>query len=91
VTDDQEVSEIIDPPTERSRAVSLKIVLVLVVVALFAGVVTAKVLASRSSRVADGRGGIGPALTSTHNDAVADYEAATKTGKPVYVLFHSLS
>jgi len=30
-------------------------------------------------------------ITSTHNDAVADYEAALETGKPVYVLFHSLS
>jgi thioredoxin-like negative regulator of GroEL len=26
-----------------------------------------------------------------HNDAVADYAAALKTGRPVYVLFHSLT
>jgi len=30
-------------------------------------------------------------LTSVRNDAVADYEAALKTGKPIYLLFHSLT
>jgi len=30
-------------------------------------------------------------LTSTHNDATADYAAALKAGKPIYVLFHSLT
>ena len=30
-------------------------------------------------------------ITSTHNDAVADYEAALKTSKPIYVPFHSLT
>ncbi|MBK5210972.1 MAG: hypothetical protein JJE36_01395 [Coriobacteriia bacterium] len=30
-------------------------------------------------------------LTSVRNDAVSDYTAALKTGKPVYVLFHSLT
>jgi thioredoxin-like negative regulator of GroEL len=29
--------------------------------------------------------------TTAHNDAVADYAAATKTGKPIYLLFHSLT
>lgn len=33
----------------------------------------------------------GQTITSTHNDAVSDYEAALETGKPVYVLFHSLT
>jgi thiol-disulfide isomerase/thioredoxin len=30
-------------------------------------------------------------LTSVRNDAVADYGAALKTGKPIYLLFHSLT
>jgi hypothetical protein len=30
-------------------------------------------------------------LTFAHNDATADFSAATKSGKPIYVLFHSLS
>ncbi len=30
-------------------------------------------------------------LTSIHNDAVGDFEVARETGKPVYVLFHSLT
>lgn len=29
--------------------------------------------------------------TATRNDATADYEAALRSGKPVYVLFHSLT
>jgi thiol-disulfide isomerase/thioredoxin len=30
-------------------------------------------------------------MTSVHNDAVDDFEAAVASGKPVYVLFHSLT
>ena len=33
----------------------------------------------------------GATITSVHNDAVGDFEAAITSGKPVYVLFHSLS
>lgn len=33
----------------------------------------------------------GGSLTSTRNDAVADFEAALASGKPIYVLFHSLT
>lgn len=33
----------------------------------------------------------GTSLTSVHNDAVADHDAALRAGKPIYVLFHSLS
>ena len=73
---------------------------VLVVVALFAGVLVAKTMdkpetpsTAASSTVAAGGTGepAGVTITSTHNDAVADYEAALKTGKPVYLLFHSLT
>ncbi len=30
-------------------------------------------------------------LTQTRNDASADYAAASKSGRPIYILFHSLS
>ncbi len=76
------------------------VVIVLVVVALFAGVIVAKTVGKpatpttqASSAGATGNTGepAGTTITSVHNDAVADYEAALKTGKPVYVLFHSLT
>jgi flagellar basal body-associated protein FliL len=75
------------------------LIIVLVVVAMFAGVLLAKTLTKSPTKAASIMAGTagttGPAqgtpLTSTHNDAVADYEAAAKTGKPIYVLFHSLS
>ena len=69
----------------------------MVVVAIFAGVLLAKVLgaspsdASVSGDVAAGVQNAQPTITSVHNDAAADYAAAMKTGKPVYVLFHSLT
>ncbi len=80
---------------------SLGLVIILVVVALFAGVLVAKVIvrtpaarsvtgAGSSSIPAQTKKDANP-LTSAHNDAVADYDAAAKSGKPIYVLFHSLS
>ncbi len=72
------------------------------VVALFAGVSgrqdPGRIRDGTERDVESGASGTRPAaapagatITSVHNDAVADYEAALKTGKPVYVLFHSLS
>ena len=84
----------------KPRRVSASVVVVLVVAALFGGVLLAKTQSGGSSaRVAAPNGlaaetldrRTGPTMTSTHNDAVADYEAALKTGKPVYLLFHSLT
>ena len=76
-------------PTGRP-GLSSRAVIVLVVVAVFAGVIAAKYLPS----VRTG-GSPSPAskasVTSVRNDAAADYETAAKTGKPIYVLFHSLS
>ena len=73
-------------------------VIALVVLALFGGVFAAKALTQGDTvdgatsgpgvvaeGVADG------SITSVRNDAVADYDAALASGKPVYVLFHSLS
>lgn len=91
MADEQGVSETTEVTTARSRIISTKVVSLLVVVAVFAGVLTAKMLASRPGTEVGGQAAGGSSLTSVHNDAVGDYEAATKTGKPVYVLFHSLS
>ena len=76
-------------PTTRS-GVSTKLVIAFVVIAVFAGVVAAKYLSPSQTKVNDGQTSQGSA-TSVRNDAAADYEAAVKTGKPIYVMFHSLS
>lgn len=42
--------------------------------------------------VADGlQGAGGTSITSVTNDATADYAAALESGKPIYLLFHSLT
>jgi len=79
VIDEAEPPEVTDQATLRPRRPLLRITVVLVVFALLAGVLIAKVLVPR------------PSLTSTQNDATADYEAAVAAGKPIYVLFHSLT
>ncbi len=82
------------------RRISPSVVIILVVVALFAGVILAKSQAARTAAPAASEAGTvasaptgvsGTTITSTHNDAVADYEAALASGKPVYLLFHSLT
>ena len=73
----------------RPSGLSRRIVVALVVFAVFAGIVAAKSIAPRDA--ADNSGPASGSLTSVRNNAVADYEAAIKTGKPIYVLFHSLS
>ena len=86
-------------PSKPKRA-STAVAVILVVAALFGGVLLAKAmnrpsapqvaLSNAAETGAPAQSGA-PTVTSTHNDAVADYEAALKTGKPIYVLFHSLS
>lgn len=69
-------------------------VVALAIVALFIGLVLGKVFSGRgpmASAPAPTGERAGATITSVHNDAVADYEAAIKTGKPVYVLFHSMT
>lgn len=68
-------------------------IILLAVALLFAGVLLAKGLGSPAPS-ADGEDkqvSATGSLTSVRNDAVADYGAALKTGKPIYVLFHSLT
>ena len=88
MTDNGEFNET-DEPQPGARIPSPKIVIALVVVALLAGVVAAKVLGPRPQ--AGTATSAASSMTSVHNDAVADYQAARKAGKPIYVLFHSLS
>jgi hypothetical protein len=89
VTENGELIQTEDPQPG-TRIPSPKIVIALVFVALLAGVVAAKVLAPRLQGNTAART---PAssMTSVHNDAVTDYQSALKAGKPIYVLFHSLS
>lgn len=85
--------------SEQSQAkpITPKLVIVLVIVAVFVGLIAAKAMTGGGE--ADGvaqpgqepGGGSATSITSIRNDAVADYEAALQTGKPVYVLFHSLT
>ncbi|MDP2232341.1 MAG: hypothetical protein Q8K89_01795, partial [Actinomycetota bacterium] len=84
----------------KSKGIAPATIIIVVVVALFAGVQLAKTRSNQPTvpTAASGVAAIGgtdnaagATMTSTHNDAVTDYEAALATGKPVYVLFHSLS
>ena len=79
----------VDPAEPRRRLPGSRVVIVLVIAAALAGLLLAKATTDRTA----GGGGADQAgsITAVHNDAVADYEAALKTGKPIYVLFHSLS
>jgi len=88
-----------DAPS-KPKNTSTAIAIVLVVAAVFAGILLAKMLGTPAAAPVANPGSpgaqaatstAGTTITSVHNDAVADYEAALKTGKPVYVLFHSLT
>jgi len=71
-----------------------KATIVLAVVAIFLGFVVLKLVldtgATGVSSTSEGAEG-GASITSVRNDAVADYAAAVASGKPIYVLFHSLT
>ncbi|HZL06873.1 MAG TPA: thioredoxin family protein [Coriobacteriia bacterium] len=75
--------------TEPRPTSSARLVILLAVIAVFAAIVLIKVLAAPDT--APSAPDTAASLTSVHNDAVGDYEAALATGKPIYVLFHSLS
>lgn len=71
-----------------------KNVVVLLVVAVFLGFIVMKLVLDNTAPTgspATGGAASGRSITSIHNDAVADYEAAVASGKPIYVLFHSLT
>jgi len=81
-----------EPPAAEAPATSSSskwVVIALLAVAILAGVFVAKIVAPSDSD--GGNSASTPSLTATHNDAVADYQAALKSGRPVYVLFHSLN
>ncbi len=89
MADKDELQETTEPGAPGPRVFSTKLVVALVVVAVFAGVLVAKALAPDPQ--ADSGAGESASITSTRTDATADYEAALKSGKPIYVLFHSLT
>lgn len=65
-------------------------IIALLVVAIFLGFIVVKLVLDNGTPTGDDS----PAhtsITAVHNDAVADYEAAVASGKPIYVLFHSLT
>lgn len=82
--------EVPDTPVTSGRS---KGTVALVVVAIFLGFIVMKlVLDSAAPAASPGNGGSAEtSITSVHNDAVADYDAAAASGKPIYVLFHSLT
>ncbi|MHB1342231.1 MAG: thioredoxin family protein [Coriobacteriia bacterium] len=75
------------------RSGTPKNAIILVIIIAFLALLLVKIATDGTTPVdAPSSGGsAGPSITSVHNDAVADYEAAVASGKPVYVLFHSLS
>lgn len=75
-------------PESRPRS-SARIAILLAVIAVLAAIVFVKVLSSPGTT--PNTPDAAASLTSVHNDAVADYEAALGAGKPIYVLFHSLT
>lgn len=89
--------------TANRPAGKLRIAVMLIVVAVLAGVIAAKVTsqpntpASTPKAPGSSVAGVasatvtGASITSAHNDASADFRTAVLSGKPVYVLFHSLS
>jgi len=67
--------------------------IVLIVIIAFLALVLLKVVTDGAGSAGPVSGGAdaGSSVTGASNDAVADFEAAAASGKPIYVLFHSLS
>lgn len=67
--------------------------IILLVVAIFLGLIAVKLVSDGGAPASPtGEGATaGTSITSVRNDAVADYEAAVASGKPIYVLFHSMT
>ncbi len=77
------------PEPDSGPGRSARLVILLAVIAVFAAIVLIKVLSAPEA--GPSAPGAAASLTSVHNDAVADYGAALEAGKPIYVLFHSLT
>jgi thioredoxin-like negative regulator of GroEL len=96
-------SKLADTNAANRPAGKLRIAVMLIVVAVLGGVIAAKVTSqpaasapTASTPVSGAAGTVsakatGTTITSVHNDASADFKAAILSGKPVYVLFHSLT
>ena len=74
-----------------------QLVIVLVVVVVFAGIVAGKAMTGSTDPATSAQS---PATTNEANstsgdskqrNAAGDYEAALKSGKPIYLMFHSLT
>lgn len=73
-----------------SRSGVQALVVVAVVLAVFAGLLIGKgIFASPETRQPTSNGVV--SITAQRNDASGDYATALRTGRPIYVLFHSLS
>lgn len=77
--------------SEPYAGVQKRLVIVLVVVAIIAVTLIAKTLTASTDTAPSESAMATASLTSTQNDAVADYDTALAAGKPVYILFHSLT
>ena len=78
---------------ERPRSTSRNVIVLVVIVAFLVLAIAKLVTDGNTSSVtqAGDAGRDGTSITSVRNDAPADYAAAVASGKPIYVLFHSLT
>ncbi|MHB8869498.1 MAG: thioredoxin family protein [Thermoleophilia bacterium] len=75
-----------DSPTSASSGRRYQIVLIAAVIVVFAIIIGSKMLGPDS-----GLGGMGDAPSQSRADAVATFEQARASGRPVFLLFHSLT
>lgn len=82
-----------EPATVGGASRVRKAAIVLVVAAAFAGLMLGRVVGGTNAPPGEPSAGAqeGTTITSVRNDATADYDKALAAGKPVYVLFHSLT
>jgi len=75
-----------DSPTSASSGRRYQIMLIAAVIVVFAIIIGSKMLGPDS-----GLGGMGDAPSQSRADAVATFEQARASGRPVFLLFHSLT
>ena len=79
----EDVEEVSEVSSDSSSALP-RVLLILVIVA-FAILIAWKFLFAGEQSVGTS------SITAIHNDAIADFESASESGQPTYVLFHSLT
>lgn len=79
------------PPEPPAAAGRSKAPVILLIVAIFLGLIVVKLVSDSAVPTTSSTGEVGTSITSVHNDAVSDYDAAVASGKPIYLLFHSLT